>query len=297
MKSLKYKNTLIFLHVPKVAGTTLMQILRRQFPANTEHNIYTRSIGHLEDLKNLSKEEISKLRLVHAHSPLVPHTFLVQGCDYITMLRNPVERVISQYYFILFSSESSVDGFRKDMTLRDYVESGAAIVNNMHVRLLCGIATPFTFDVGEPLPTNALEIAKENLKKHFKVVGITERFDESLLILQKSFGWKNVYYSRQYVSKKRLSQDEISPDILSIIEENNKLDKKLYEFAQSLLHESIEEYGPSFGKDLTHFKTRNRFISKLFRCREFFVILKNKISVFLPSIIKKPIKYILTRIH
>ena len=47
-----------------------------------------------------------------------------------------------------------------------------------------------------------LETAKRNLEAHFAWVGITERFDESLVLLGRTFGWRDVRYVSANVSRR-----------------------------------------------------------------------------------------------
>ena len=48
-----------------------------------------------------------------------------------------------------------------------------------------------------------LERAKRNLDEHFSWLGMTERFDESLILLRRTFGWRDVRYVSRNVSRSR----------------------------------------------------------------------------------------------
>ena len=91
------------------------------------------------------------------------------------------------------------------MSLKDYVSSGISVeLNNGQTRLLSGVE-----EVGAPVigygecPAEILEIAKENLAVHFAVVGITERFDETLILLKTALNWNSIFYSRANVTRNR----------------------------------------------------------------------------------------------
>src|SRR5438045_9763500 len=54
-----------------------------------------------ERLKRLPDGRRRRLRVVRGHLFYGIHEFLPQGATYITMLRDPVARLLSTYYFIL----------------------------------------------------------------------------------------------------------------------------------------------------------------------------------------------------
>ncbi len=57
----------------------------------------------------------------------------------------------------------------------------------------------------------------ERIRAHFAVVGLSEKVDESLLLLKRSFGWKNIFYIKANVNKNRLAKEEVSKGTLNII--------------------------------------------------------------------------------
>src|SRR5206468_6211437 len=54
-----------------------------------------------ERFKRLSEQRRRHIRVVRGHLYYGLHEFLPQGATYITMLREPVARFLSSYYFIL----------------------------------------------------------------------------------------------------------------------------------------------------------------------------------------------------
>ena len=120
-------------------------------------------------------EETSQVR---GHLLYGIHEFLPQGATYITMLRDPVARVLSTYAFIL--RRPLHPRHRKLKTGRLSVEDLIRITphrQNLRCRFISGIGTSGTCD------ETVLEMAKENLKHAFRVVGLCERFQESLCLM------------------------------------------------------------------------------------------------------------------
>jgi hypothetical protein len=101
-------------------------------------------------------------------------------------------------------------------------------VRNLATRFLCTHQSP-----GEELPPGALDEAKANLR-NFALVGIQERFDESVVILQRKLGLGPVPYRKRHVASatRKLSDDE-----LALIEEHNRLDIELYAFGVQLFEQ------------------------------------------------------------
>lgn len=91
-----------------------------------------------------------------------------------------------------------------------------------------------------------------------------ERYDESLVFARRIFGWHNVYYVRQNVTKGRRSKQDVPQDVLDIIARRNQLDIELYQFAQQRFNETIEAYGPTFQADVARFQALNALFRALY---------------------------------
>jgi hypothetical protein len=247
----------IFLHIPKTAGTTLNHIMERHYPP---HQIFSFGpVDGVEAFTQLPLEQRHAFRLVRGHMAFGLHAYVRPPYRYFTMLRKPVERVISYYYFMLERPEHYLHNSLHEnrMGLEAFVASGwSTMAENAQTRMLSGVYHgPPGF--GE-LDETVLEAAKRNLREQFVTVGLTERFDESLLLLRRYLGWNKIYYQRQNVTRKRPSRRQISPQTLAVIRAHNQLDLELYDYARALMDAQIEAYGPVFQQDLVLFKRKNR---------------------------------------
>jgi hypothetical protein len=139
------------------------------------------------------------------------------------------------------------------MTLKDYVCSGITPeLDNGQTKFLSNVPL---LEFGK-CSSEVLEIAKENLRK-MAVVGLTERFDETLLVLKRTFGWSTPFYFRHNVSPNRPRKQDIPQDTLRAIEKLNELDFELYKYAKELLEQHIQKYFPSIRAELGMFKCLN----------------------------------------
>ncbi|WP_051234508.1 sulfotransferase family 2 domain-containing protein [Marinimicrobium agarilyticum] len=245
-------DNLIFLHIPKTGGSTFHTMLNKRYPAKSIHNVFASKLESRDvlALKNMNNSKKSKIKLLKGHMPFGLHELLNSPFSYITFLRDPVERVISQYYYIKKNSHNPNHKkvHQGGMTLRDFVESGVVIgMNSGQCRFLTGAVDRVPYMKEDDV---LFYQAKENIDKHFSWVGVTERFDESVLLLSKLMHWsKRPYYFKQNISKLRGSNENISQEDLNVIRAYNKADINLYKYANERLDSQIKLF-PKFYDDL-----------------------------------------------
>ena len=249
----KQEEALLFLHIPKAGGSTLNAILYQQYEQEEICKIDKKNI---DGFSSISEEKKKQFKLIKGHFHFGLHEFLPQKYNYVTMLRDPTERVISLYYYIRSSPDHYLHKqlMSNQMTLEEFVSSGILKnTDNGQTRFISGQKK---LEFGSTSQDN-LDIAKDNLSK-MAVVGTLENFDEALILIKKTFGWKNIFYTRQNITKSRLSQKEISQSTLETIVQYNHLDQELYKYAQSLLKQQISQCQPFFALELTNFKLLNK---------------------------------------
>lgn len=238
----------IFLHIGKTAGTTFRTIVNRHFRRS---EIHTLPRGHpddalrppregtLKDFARLPEDRRGEFRLIQGHTIFGLHELIPRTSTYITLLRDPVALVRSQYEYVRrwkthHLHDTVISG---GMSLRDYIESGVSLeMDNSQTRAIAGdVETPFG-----RCPPEMLTRAKEHIERHFALVGLTERFDETLILLNRVFGWSRLRYVRSNVAPQRRRQP-LPKATLDAIHEHTGLDSELYRFAQQRFDELLEE--------------------------------------------------------
>jgi hypothetical protein len=258
-------NTIIFMHIPKAAGSTLNRmIIYKQYP---EYSIFELEFPYMESLNKLKKKsdiEINKIKLIQGHMGFGIHEYLPQSSTYITIIRNPIERVISYYYYILnrpfphpFCDEVTNKKINLEkMSLKEFICSGLARdMENGQTRRLAG-AKGIIYP-GQCTP-EIFERAKENIQKHFYLVGLVEKFDETLILLKKNLGWRNCYYVKINVNNLRKNSQFIDKKTIELIKEYNYFDIELYDFVSEKFKELSED--KINHKELNLFKFINELI-------------------------------------
>jgi len=226
---------LIFLHVPKSAGTTLNRLIEWEYPLFEMYSVdpvlfrWSRA-----RLWRLPQRRLKGFRVFKGHMPFGLHKILPQPATYITVMRGAVERVISAYYFMSnYKLHPNYWKFRReDWTLEDFVQRSPR--ENVQTKMIAGA------DYDEPCTAEILAKAKENLQ-YFSVVGLTERFEESLALMKLRFGWKIESYSSFNLTRTRPKKRDLPQSTLDLIAERNRFDIELYECAAKLFEEAIDK--------------------------------------------------------
>ena len=264
---------LIFLHIPKAAGSTLATIIRGQYQASSIYEQYPANIRHsgasltasqsahqrVSKLKSLPLAKREKIAALMGHDGFGLHELLPRPATYITMLRDPIDRVISHYYYVLRNPNNYLYEIvtSKQMSLEEYATSNLSPeLDNGQTKYLTGFQTPY-LAWGEYANT-ILETAKNNLLHHFAVVGLTERFDDSLVLIQRAFGWKTPFYVKTNVTRHRLPKQDLPAHVVDVIRKRNELDIELYAYVQILFEEQIRLYGSTFHRNKKKFSLMNK---------------------------------------
>jgi hypothetical protein len=201
------------------------------------------------------------------------HRFVPQECEHITILREPVARVISMYQYALRTRRHRLHDelVGSGMGLEEFARTSAdGGLDNLQTRMISGrkpgerSATAGAQRgawLAPRLGKDDLEEAKRNLDR-FLVVGLTERFDESFILIRRALGWRLPMYATRNVAEGQ-TRDPPSEAALELIRERNQLDLELYEHARGLFEAAVAREGPSFRREVATFKVLNQVPSKI----------------------------------
>jgi len=247
------KDLIIFTHIPKTAGTSLRHILVQQYGQNSVFMFYENPAltggakkgdellnelrSYFKDVPGINQQNLDRLvnlKAISGHISFGIHDLLtVNEFHYITLLREPIERVISFYYHMLHSNEEAHET-AKQINIEDLICSKKSIeFDNLQVRMLSGVGWEVPYG---HCSHDMLEKAKYNLLNYY-TFGIQDRFAESLEMFSKKLGWSEIQIVAANVGKNKQKSSDISPETLNLIAENNRLDLELYQFAKQLFEE------------------------------------------------------------
>jgi hypothetical protein len=255
--------TVIFLHIPKTAGTTFNSILSWLYLGRPSYWISPDDL-HASEFKALPVASRSCLELLRGHMYFGLHEYLAQPATYITFLRKPIARVLSYYSNALAEaayhtgkSHWFLDAVRS-MSFEEFIDCGKdKELENGQVRRISGIGFR-----PRPCTTQDLELAKTNLDRFFSVVGLSHRFDESLALMRRQFKWTRFFaYQREKVSAKPIRPCDVSPYVLAKLEEMNALDEELVTYAQHRFEKQCLQEGHAVALEVR----RIRFLNGVLR--------------------------------
>ncbi len=229
------KEAVIFLHLPKTAGTTVNRLIEWEYPLKEMYSVdpvlFQWSAAHL---RALPPERLRKIRMFKGHMAFGLHEVLPQKATYITVLRDPVDRVISAFYFMRSYKLHPLywKMRRQNWTLEDFVNNSQR--DNVQSKIVAGS------EYNEPCTREIVETAKNNLRNHFSIVGLSARLEESLALMKLRFGWKLSSYSSFNVTRSRPKKRDLPQATLDLIHQRNAFDIELYACAQEIFESAVQ---------------------------------------------------------
>ena len=171
-------NTLIHIHVPKTAGTTLNSILAEGLHPNSIMALHDANMG---ELLAKSMPDRRRLRLLRGHMLYGVASKLPQPAQYLTVLRKPGPRIYSFYQYVLRTAEHPLHeiSLKKKMSFGDFLVFATTRndlmfeMKNGQVRRLAGLGKSAE-------DQNDLAIFRRALQNIFApdmLFGLTEHFD------------------------------------------------------------------------------------------------------------------------
>lgn len=200
----------VFIHIPKTGGTTLKDILIRDYGEDNYYE-YTSDFG-VPDISSIDKQVIS------GH---INFNYSLDGNILLTLLRNPIDRIISHFGHVLYNDHPS----------KEYAEKGLEYyaANPHHPQLDNGMIRQIINKMDLPVGSiNRLHLNKAiNKLGSFTSVGILEQFDDFVADLYQ----KGIIKSTDYEIKNRKNADlsgVLTPQAEAAIINNNRFDIELY---------------------------------------------------------------------
>lgn len=220
---------ILFDHIPKCAGTTTFYYLSRHYPERLIFKLY--ALSSPETAKNFQNMPASKresFRLVSGHHAHLLFKDVHPDSIVFTVLRDPVERVISHYYYVLNQKGHHLHARVKQstMSLEDYATSGiSAELDNFYTWHFSEVPAEQIHEI----PDEAFRSAQESLSAHYDIIGFQDDLSGAIHRLRKAarlyLPYKGQVYNRAKISNER---DNISQNTRNVIAEVNHLDIKLY---------------------------------------------------------------------
>ncbi len=248
------EDTLVFLHIPKTAGTTLGTLIDPMWLPHKRAKVYL-----MRELATATLADVVPAQSFVGHFYLdALASLLERPFETITVLREPIARYISGFYQVQREQvertpreQAAWEKFRS-MSLDEFVEHPGISRKN-------AMSNQQTRRIAAPLPVKELRAIPLLLQQENKdapqlpvsdacdqlaslaFFGLTERFQESLWMLSFIFGWypleNRLTFNR---APKPTDARAVAPGTLKQIHAFNTKDIELYEFAGKLFDRRYE---------------------------------------------------------
>lgn len=222
-----------FIHIPKTAGATLRSIIQRNYSLRELYPMDTERARTA--FQQMPEETKDRIKVVYGHFCMDVASWLPGDLVFISMLRDPIERTISSYYYERYvrKTEPAVS-----LPLRAFIQQGGYLPgDNWMVRCFSGASESVPFGRCTP---QMLEAAKSAADR-FALIGLSERFDESYAMLCQMFGWRVRYASARNINPHRTPLGDSSPEDIACIEQHNRFDIAFYDYCARRLEQQLAD--------------------------------------------------------
>lgn len=216
---------LYFLHVPKTGGTTVRQALIASTSVFKIDLNRTDAYDYAARLSKLKNENV-----IVGMFPYGIHEIVGGDYEYVTVLRHPATRVVSDFNYAKLSVSLGLIHISRPFcngSLEEYVETAWG-VQNLATRQLCGKGVLYRGEITE----KDFELALGNLKT-FKHIGITECLEGFWDKLKDDYDFNLVNPGRKNV-RGNTKLKSMRQGVVDHILKYNEWDLKLYEYAKSV---------------------------------------------------------------
>jgi hypothetical protein len=240
------KSFFCFVHIEKTAGTTLHNVFHRCIPGyvvpmpNKDLSspwvpAYIRLLKRFRvfPLNGLGGHRIAAFAGYEseAESPIF----------YFTILREPIARYISHLNWLNY-------GVGRNISIDEFIDDPK--FNNRQTIRIAG--------------SEDIVAAKKLMEEKFMLVGILEKFDECMVLLNKMWGndQLDLRYERTKVHKRQpgtVRYEDLSQEVKTKIVTNNALDIELYKFLNEELYPRyLAPYKGDLAADVDRFRESNK---------------------------------------
>ncbi len=230
-----------FLHIPKTAGTSLTNSLKSAF--DQKHSL---TPEQMNNVRKYPQDIFLNAEFLYGHfTHDVYSKRLPKQPNYVlTFLREPVEHFISTYFHLKMDPSftytirltrdkqhaEEIHSVVKNMAIEDFLESRhRSLFDNFQTRYLVrGLSSTYNDCDDEQL----LPIA-QRLLLNLPFFGLTDRFDDSLTLLESVMGIENkLQLLKANKSRNKPNNFVLSQAVLTEIQQKTSVDRALFECAQ-----------------------------------------------------------------
>jgi hypothetical protein len=221
-----HETCVLFMHIPRTSGTAFRRAIEPNYAGSERIYYYPTPPGiwH-ERFETLPARQLASFKIVVGHFVFGVHSKINAPCEYVTVVRDPVTRVISNYCFAVRNKPAEITSSRHAiLTLEEVLERQIlAELDNLTVRCFGGYGERKC--PAGMLGPEAYEAAVENAQR-FRFIGHQQRSEAAWTCLRRIFGWQRGTLER--LNAGRPEDLEISARTRTAIEHYCRYDIQFY---------------------------------------------------------------------
>ncbi len=220
---------LLFDHIPKCGGSSLNAYLEMNYLRRKTFSIDgSNTAASVDKFKNLSQHKRHGYDLVKGHGAHELLDYVHPECLKVTVLREPVDRIISHYYYAKRTRAHYLYTkiHRSEMSLEDYATSDLSDeLRNRYTTSFSGLEV----NDAEQSPGESITKAVDVALKRYDIIGLLGNFSLFTETLRNRANLRYEYQNRKVnVSQERPSVNNVEQSTISKIEQVNHLDVAVY---------------------------------------------------------------------
>jgi hypothetical protein len=227
----------IFNHIPKTGGVSMYLLLQQLIGPD----VLSPHIAINEEIEyHIDPNDLARYRIIYGHIGVVWNDIIGPNRRWMTLLRDPVDRVLSQYYFWRNAVPPSPHlphvNAAQTLPLNEFLASRNYMVlqGNENVQTWF-LADDLRARYRKVPPCDALALAKQNLAERFDFIGIADDYASSAQRLCRLLGVAcPAAIPMENRTPQRKAMHEVEPETIASVRELNAMDLELYEFGKAL---------------------------------------------------------------
>lgn len=231
----KPADTLLFLHLPKTAGSSLQYTLCRGYPAAETYSTAPDPRARIAEFVTLPEPQRHAYRLITGHQLFGLHRYAAPGARYVAMLRDPLARAVSDLNHRCREAGTTLTPDRLTAALLGGGEPALATRDNFYTRWLAAEPRMAEQHADHVEPdASAYRRACDNIDEHFAWLGVSERFAASVVLIADAIGRPLDRAPRLNAAPTPIGLGEDAPgsaEAVAAFRERNRWDQQLYDAA------------------------------------------------------------------
>ncbi len=223
---------IIFNHIPKAGGSSLYYFFQELFGKDKVFRYQTRNAqSEIVTMEDLSEEDRNNHYLFQGHFKYGYHTLFDQKCFYFGIIRDPIERIVSNYYYTKSKGLKKAKEYANSVTLEEFfdrrIKDAGKQIGHLQTDFLTG--------------TGKFAEARKIINQQYFLCCTTKQLNNCQNLLKTIYSKKKIKAMKRNVS----GSDEKASDTIENLKENYKdmfeVDYQTLRFVRNFYNKRKEE--------------------------------------------------------